>query len=145
MWTLCTFAVILVVLAGHGSEAGDCCGSYTDGNGDYHKAELCADYCCLTLAKQYKQCCNDPMRQIPATQNQNDDCVRDWVQEHMWVPIVSGIVGLLIIIGICTCCCCCCCGCCRKTPAPVVIHTAAPPSTTVAMAATNQYHAGYDQ
>ncbi|XP_053399608.1 uncharacterized protein LOC128557063 [Mercenaria mercenaria] len=142
------FAVVLVVLAGQGTDAADCCSSYTDVAGNYHESVLCADYCCVNFNVAYKDCCSDPNRQIPASRNENEACVKSWISEHIWVPIVGGIVSLVILIGICTCC-CCCCGCCRSRQTPVIIHSNAPPSTTVAMASTNvahnQFHAGYDQ
>ncbi|XP_060566639.1 uncharacterized protein LOC132725519 [Ruditapes philippinarum] len=110
---LLIIGVVLFVLSGQGSEAADCCGSYTDISGKEHKAELCPDYCCIRLGIEYKECCDDSSRQIPATKNQNEDCVKDWLSQHIWVPIVCGIVGLLIIIGIVVCC-CCCCACCKR-------------------------------
>ncbi|KAL4230892.1 hypothetical protein ACF0H5_011266 [Mactra antiquata] len=74
---------------------------------------------------------------------------KSWIQDHIWVPIVSSIVVLVLLICLCTCCCCGCCACCRSKPSTVVVqggHTA----TSVAVANTtvmqaNPHHIGYDQ
>ncbi|KAL4230899.1 hypothetical protein ACF0H5_011274 [Mactra antiquata] len=34
------------------------------------------------------------------------DEVKSWIEQHIWVPIVVGVV--LFVVLICVCCCCCC-------------------------------------
>ncbi|XP_052278002.1 uncharacterized protein LOC127876674 [Dreissena polymorpha] len=139
--------VILVTLGGsHGYE---CCTSYTDIIGTYHPSQLCADYCCLDInPTEFKVCCDDRSRQVPSSQRDQDSCTKDWIEEHIWVPIVCGLVLLGLIVLLTCCCCCGCCACCRRSGSGgVVIHSAVP-QTSVIMSTqqtTNVMHAGYDQ
>ncbi|KAH3831364.1 hypothetical protein DPMN_104629, partial [Dreissena polymorpha] len=132
-----------------GSHGYQCCTSYTDYSGTYHPSELCENYCCFQLnLKNYKVCCNDALMMVPFSERDQDSCVKSWIVEHIWVPIVCGLVLLgLIVLLTCCCCCGCCACCCRSGSGRVVIHSAVP-QTSVIMSTqqtTNVMHAGYDQ
>ncbi|XP_052796959.1 uncharacterized protein LOC128229232 [Mya arenaria] len=120
----------------------DCCSSYTDPFGKYHSSQLCQDYCCWTLGiTKVKECCNNPLRQVPSF-DRNQSCVKSWIAEHIWVPIVSGLVVLGLIV-LCCCCCCCCGCCCFRRDSTVVVHSPGAPQTSVVMASqTNMMYNG---
>jgi len=147
MWKILAATVVCVLLSGVQVDAAECCNGYTDAD-----TQLCEQYCCFQLfSSTGVTCCADIKRRVPPSLRNEDECLQSWIQQHIWVPIVSGIVFLLLVVGVCTCC-CCCCGCCRRSPAPVYIHTGGAPQTTVAMqqsTVTNvpasPAHYGYDQ
>ncbi|XP_053399610.1 uncharacterized protein LOC123559039 [Mercenaria mercenaria] len=79
-----TIAVVMGVLSGQGLQAFDCCDSYTDVLGEYHKVELCLDYCCWTIGVAYKGCCSNIFRMIPTPTNETVECVHHWFKENEW-------------------------------------------------------------
>ncbi|KAH3790624.1 hypothetical protein DPMN_168829 [Dreissena polymorpha] len=71
---------------------------------------------------------------------QDRDQDKNWIEDHVWVPIVSGLV-LVGIIVLCCLCCCGCCACCRRDRT-VVMQSA---QSSVVIQSTNVMHAGYNQ
>ncbi|XP_052791454.1 uncharacterized protein LOC128225601 [Mya arenaria] len=126
------FSCLCVLMACWGVFGSDCCSSYTDPSGTYHASQLCQDYCCWNLdLTNYKVCCSNPIRQVPSSDRDQQSCTESWITEHVWVPIVSGVVFLGLIV---LCCCCCCGCCCFQRDRTVFVQSAGAPQTTVVVA-----------
>jgi len=125
MWTTFAVAVIFVALSGVHVDAADCCAAYDDLFGTHHDTQLCENYCCFALDKDYVQCCDDPDRQAPPSQR-TDDCIVSWMHDNFWMLIVGG-VGIVIFVSLlCVCCC-------RRRSSGVILHTVPQQTTTVTM------------
>ncbi|KAH3842635.1 hypothetical protein DPMN_116137 [Dreissena polymorpha] len=111
MRRLAVLVVIILVIFVDESHGFQCCKGYTDILGEEHPSLLCEDYCCWNLnLKQLKVCCSDEYRMVSSNDRDQVSCVKSWIEEHIWVPIVGSIVVLAVIIAVVACC---CCGCCR--------------------------------
>ncbi|XP_052283207.1 uncharacterized protein LOC127880032 isoform X2 [Dreissena polymorpha] len=144
MHTCCALFVCLLVIWVDVCHGYQCCTSYTDPIGTYHPSQLCEDYCCWDISFN-KVCCDNPLRQVPSSERDQDSCTKSWIEEHIWVPIVCGLVllGLIVLLT-----CCCCCACCRRSGSGGVVIRSAVPQTNVIIStqqSTNVMHAGYNQ
>ena len=84
------YTVLKIYVSASGTDAGECCSAYTDLQGVYHDAMLCDNYCCfdLSISNAKKTCCDNILREVPQDQRQ-DDCVNDWIQQHMYVQLYN--------------------------------------------------------
>ncbi|KAH3842630.1 uncharacterized protein LOC127877719 [Dreissena polymorpha] len=111
MRKIAVLVVILLVIFVNECDGFQCCTGYNI-LGEKYPPQLCANYCCWNnFFKTRKECCNDESRMVSANDRDQVSCVKSWIEEHIWVPIVGSGAGLVVIIALVAYC---CCGCCRR-------------------------------
>lgn len=95
---------------------GECCKEYTDISLQSHSAQWCSDYCCYdpdTLGFTYYCCSNDLLR---AGADMRDSSCIEWLEAHIYAPVLIGVAVLVIVVLTC----CCCKFCRRQSPGYII-------------------------
>ncbi|XP_052280223.1 uncharacterized protein LOC127877937 isoform X2 [Dreissena polymorpha] len=94
--SLCVRFMVTLCLVQVPVLAAECCSKYFDDGSD-HAAFWCPEYCCYKYWSSGRECCSDFYKRV-SSYDRESSC-----NLPAWIPAVSSVVGIIILISIGVC------------------------------------------